>query len=135
MLNTFIKLTRSYESFMARLVQRGAIGDLTFSQFGVLETLYHLGPMCQGDVSGKLLKSCGNITLVLDNLEKRGLVRCDRNPEDRRMLMISLTHTGEELIAQIFPEQARAITVEMSVLTPEEQATLGVLCKKLGKKE
>ena len=131
-LNTFIKFTRGYESMTARLAQSGVLGDLTVSQFGVLEALYHLGSMCQGEISGKLLKSCGNITLVLDNLEKRGLVRRERDPEDRRMVTVSLTQAVEALIAQIFPRQVAAIVAELSCLTPEEQELLGKLCKKLG---
>jgi MarR family 2-MHQ and catechol resistance regulon transcriptional repressor len=134
-LNTFIKFTRAYDSFMSRLAQHGNLEGLTISQFGVLETLHHLGPMCQGEISGKLLKSCGNITMVLDNLEKHGLVRRDRQAEDRRMVTVSLTPVGEELISRIFPQQVAAIVAEMGALTPEEQETFGRLCKKLGKKE
>jgi MarR family transcriptional regulator, 2-MHQ and catechol-resistance regulon repressor len=134
-LNTFIKFTRAYESLTARLAQRGTIGDLTISQFGVLETLLHLGPMCQGEISGKLLKSCGNITMVLDNLEKHGLVRRERQAEDRRLVTVSLTEAGRNLISEIFPRQAAAILEEMSILSPEEQDILGELCRKLGKRE
>lgn len=90
-LNTFIKFTCAANAFEARLYQRGVIEDLTPSQFGILETLFHLGPLCQGEVSSKLLKSTGNITLVLDNLEKRDLVQRVRGTEDRRMVMIYLT--------------------------------------------
>ena len=46
--------------------------------------LLHLGPMHQRELGRKLLKSSGNITLVVDNLEKRGLVRREREREDRR---------------------------------------------------
>lgn len=134
-LNTLIRFTRAYESLTARLAQHDVLEGLTVSQFGVLEALHHLGPMCQGEVSGKLLKSCGNITLVLDNLEKRGLIRRVRQPEDRRMVMISLTDAGEGLISRIFPEQVAAIVTELGILNAEEQQTLGVLCKKLGKKK
>ena len=42
---------------------------MTVSQFGVLEALHHLGPLRQGEISAKLLRSGGNITLVVDNLE------------------------------------------------------------------
>jgi len=132
-LNAFIKLTRAADSLMARLAQRGTLCDLTPSQFGVLESLYHLGPMCQGEVSAKILRSTGNMTLVLDNLEKRGLVRRERNLDDRRMVTISLTEAGREVISRILPRQIAAIVEEMSVLTPEEQATLGRVCRKLGK--
>jgi DNA-binding MarR family transcriptional regulator len=80
-LDTFIKLTRATDSLQARLARRETFGDLTPRQFGVLETLYHLGPMRQGEICAKLLKSGGNITLVVDNLEKRGLVRRQRDSE------------------------------------------------------
>lgn len=134
-LNTIIKLTRSVDAFETRLFGHDAIAGLTSSQFGVLESLYHLGPMCPGTLSQKMLKSTGNMTMVIDNLEKRGLVMRTRSAEDRRMVFISLTPTGQELIARIFPQHVKALLEEMSVLTPEEQETLGRLAKKLGKKE
>ena len=134
-LNTFIKLTRSVNSLMSRLSQRGALGELTVSQFGVLEALYHLGPMCQNELATKILKSSGNMTLVIDNLEKNHLVTRRRNLDDRRMITIHLTEDGEQLIQQVLPEQVAAITAEMSALTPEEQQNLGDLCRKLGNKD
>ena len=131
-LNTFIKLTRSVESLTSRLSQRGTLGELTESQFGVLETLYHLGSMCQNQIAAKILKSSGNLTMVIDNLEKHGLVRRTRDLEDRRKVQVSLTDEGRQLIGQVFPGQVAAITEEMSALTPQEQETLGSLCRKLG---
>ena len=132
-LDTYIKLTRAAESLDARLFRRGVGNDLTPSQFNVLEALYHLGPLCQTEISGKLLKSTGNTTLVIDNLERRGLVRRERAASDRRRATVSLTEAGREVIGHIFPGHVRAIVGEMSILTPEEQETLGRLCRKLGK--
>ena len=132
-LNAFIKLTRAADSLEARLAQRGTLCDTTPSQFGVLESLYHLGPMCQGEVSAKILRSTGNMTLVLDNLEKHGLVRRERDPDDRRKVNIMLTETGREVISRVLPHQIAAIVEEMGVLTPDEQAALGRICRKLGK--
>lgn len=134
-LNTYIKLTRATNSLETRLSDHNAIEKLTPTQFGVLETLYHIGPMCQNEIGAKLLKSSGNMTLVIDNLQKHGLVNRKRNPEDRRMITVSLTETGRDLISRIFPQQVKAITEEMSVLNPEEQEMLGNLCRKLGRKE
>lgn len=134
-LDTFIKLTRAVNSFLYRLHQRGTHPGLTPSQFGVLEALYHLGPMCPSEISTKLLLSTGNITLVLDNLENRGLVKRERNPEDRRYITVSLTESGHKLIAQILPAHVAAITDEMSRLEPAEQEMLSKLCLKLGKPE
>jgi MarR family 2-MHQ and catechol resistance regulon transcriptional repressor len=134
-LNAFIKLTRATESLLGRLSQRDTAGGLTPTQFGVLETLFHLGTLCQGDLSRKLLRSTGNLTLVIDNLEKRGLVRRVRDTQDRRMVMILLTEAGEALIRQVLPGQMASIVAEMSVLSPEEQEALGRLCYKLGTQE
>lgn len=134
-LNTFIKLTRATESLSARLSRCGTLGDLTMSQFGVLEALYHLGPMSQSEIGTKLLKSGGNVTLVVDNLEKRDLVQRERDADDRRVVTVSLTPAGRDLIRRIFPEHVAAIVKEFSVLTPEEQEMLGHLCRKMGKQE
>lgn len=132
-LDTFIKLTRANNSVLARIAQHGTYQDLSVSQFGTLEVLYHLGAMSQTEICGKLLKSGGNTTLVIDNLEKRGLVQRRRDPEDRRVMMVELTEAGLALISSIFPRHAQVVAEEMAVLSPEEQRQLGELCKKLGK--
>jgi len=133
-LDTYIKFTRAANAFESRLFQTRVLEDLSPSQFGVLETLYHLGPLCQGEISAKLLKSTGNVTLVFDNLEKRCLVKRVRDQQDRRMVKIFLTPEGEVLIQHIFPHMVEAITRELNILTAEEQAQLGTLCRKLGRK-
>ena len=134
-LNTFIKLTRATESLLNRLSQRGTQGDLSPSQFGVLETLYHLGSMCQYELASKILKSSGNLTMVIDNLEKRTLVRRVRDTVDRRKVTVVLTDEGRQLISQVLPTHVASITDEMNTLTPQEQITLGEICRKLGTSE
>lgn len=131
-LNTFIKFTRASNAMENRLYQSGVIEDLTQSQFGVLETLHHLGPMCPGELSTKLLKSTGNMTLVIDNLEKNGLVRRVRDADDRRKITIYLTPDGQQLIERIFPKMLKAIVDEFSVLSSVEQDTFGELCRAIG---
>lgn len=134
-LNTYTKLMRASESVTGRVSRKMAEYDLTISQFGVLEALLHKGAMCQRDVAAKILKSTGNITLVIDNLEKQGLVRRERSVEDRRYYSIVLTDTGKEVIEKAFADVEAAIIAEMGVLTDKEQETLGQLCKKLGLRE
>jgi MarR family 2-MHQ and catechol resistance regulon transcriptional repressor len=72
------------------------------------------------------------MTLVIDNLEKRGLVRRERSSEDRRFIRVHLTDEGERLIRRVFPVHADAITRQLAVLTQDEQRALGTLCRKLG---
>ncbi len=134
-LDAWLKLARATDSMGARLLGRDAFGDLTPRQFGVLESLYHLGSMRPGEISAKLFKSGGNITLVLDNLEKNGLVRRQRDSDDRRAVVVSLTEKGRKRIDSIFPGHVADIVEEMSILTAQEQETLGRLCRILGKQE
>lgn len=131
-LSTYVKLMRAAEAVSTRVTRHLAESGLTISQFAVLEALHHLGPLCQRDIAKKILKSTGNITIVIDNLEKRGLVARVRGVEDRRFFTVQLTSDGENLISGIFSPHAEAIVREMGVLTEEEQVELGRLCKKLG---
>ena len=131
-LNTYVKMMRAVESLTARVHRHLSSVGLTVSQFGVLEALYHLGPLSQREIGQKILRSSGNITLVIDNLEKRGLVRRERRSSDRRYFIVHLTDEGTKLIRRIFPPHAAVIANEMNVLSVTEQKTLGKLCKKLG---
>lgn len=131
-LDTFIKLTRCTNSVLARLAERNTIGDLTYSQFAVLEALYHLGPMTQGEVSQKVLKSGSNMTTVIDNLERDGLVRRERDANDRRVIHVHLTEAGAGKLEAVLPGHIAALVEEFSALSASEQETLGALCKKLG---
>jgi len=131
-LNAFIKLMRSVESMNNRLNRHLYEADLTVSQFGVLEVLHHLGPLNQRAIGEKLLKSGGNITMVIDNLEKCGYVKRERDPDDRRAVLIHLTDSGKSFIKVFFPKHLDKIKEEFSVLTEDEKEELGRLCKKLG---
>ncbi len=134
-LSTYVKLMRAAESITNRIHKHLASVDLTHSQFAVLEALHHLGPLYQREIGQKLLRSSGNITMVIDNLEKRGYVIRERKKEDRRFIMVRLTDDGHALISNLFPIHAEKITHEMSALSGKEQQTLAQLCKKLGLKK
>lgn len=131
-LNTYIKLIRAAESLNARVKVSLSDAGLTESQFNILDALLHLGSLSQKDLGNKLLKSGGNITMVVDNLEKRGLVKRERGKEDRRYFTVHLTKQGKQLIEKIFPFQIEAIVNELSVLNESEQAELQRLCKTVG---
>ncbi|MEX2605443.1 MAG: MarR family transcriptional regulator [Gracilimonas sp.] len=133
-LNAFIKLTRASESVNGRLARALSEANLTISQFGALEALLHLGPLNQRELGQKLLKSGGNITLVIDNLQKHALVEKVTDPSDRRAVIISLTKKGRNYIEEIFPQHLQRIKEEFSVLNTEEKEQLANICKKLGKK-
>ena len=131
-LNAFIKLQRSAESVSVR-VHTVLPDGLTITQFGVLESLYHIGPLCQSELAEKLLKSGGNLTLVVDNLEKAGYVLRERDPADRRFVVVKLTPKGQAFISALFPKDDANVTRVMAALSSTELSDLGRLCKKIGR--
>lgn len=131
-LNAFIKLMRGADSLNSRLMPVIEQHGLTFSQFGVLEALYHVGPLCHTELAQKILRSGGNLTLVASNLERNGWVRRVPSPEDKRVRRLTLTPKGKSLIERAFRDHVANLVQQMSALTPAEQEELGRLAKKLG---
>jgi len=109
--------------------------NLTVSQFAVLEAVYHLGPLCQGELVEKILKSNANLTTVVDSLERKKLVRRERSDTDRRRVTVHLTETGEEMIARVFPRHGEVVAREFISLSREEKTTLTAILKKLSVSE
>jgi MarR family 2-MHQ and catechol resistance regulon transcriptional repressor len=131
-LNAFITLVRASEAVTASLHRDLGAKGLTSSQFGVLEALLHLGPMCQGDLAGKLLRSGASTTSVVEGLEKRELVVRQRTREDKRFVRVALTGKGRKLIEAIFPGHAARAARLFGALTADEQEQLRTLCRKVG---
>ncbi len=134
-LNAFINLLRATNSLEARLSKNLDKFNLTTSQFGVLEALYHLGPMSQKEIGKKILKSGGNITKVVDNLEKKSLLIREKNQKDRRFYNIKLTQNGKALIEKIFPDHVKEIVTEFEILTDSELIELRKITRYLGKQQ
>jgi MarR family transcriptional regulator, 2-MHQ and catechol-resistance regulon repressor len=132
-LNAYINLARASNSMIARMARQLEPFRLTMSQFGVLEAVLHLGPMKQRALADKLLCGGANITMVVDHLEERGLVRRERQSGDRRTILVHLTAAGRKLIERVFVAHAAAIAHLMAALSPREQKQLRALCRKVGR--
>jgi MarR family 2-MHQ and catechol resistance regulon transcriptional repressor len=132
-LDAYTKLVRANDSVASVLRPALRRDGLTEGQLGVLEALLHLGPMIQSALAEKLLTSPSNLTTVIDNLERDGMVDRQRSTEDRRRIEVSLTGEGRRHIEEVFPRHAGRITDLMDILDPDEQEELGRLCRKLGR--
>jgi MarR family transcriptional regulator, 2-MHQ and catechol-resistance regulon repressor len=132
-LRTYTQMMRATDAVTTKMHRHLSDHSLTISQFGVLEALYHKGPLCQRDIGLKILKTSGNMTTVIDNLEKRGLVIREKDMNDRRRISLKLTEKGFDLINTIFPIHAKIAEQAFSVMNTTELATFGNLLKKIGK--
>lgn len=129
-LNVFVKLMRATNTATNRVHEHLKEDKLTVSQFGVLEALYHLGPLSQTQLGEKILKSNANLTTVVDSLEKKHHVIRKRDEEDRRKVAVHLTETGRKLIARVFPRHAKAVSLELEFLSKEEKTVLENILRK-----
>jgi MarR family transcriptional regulator, 2-MHQ and catechol-resistance regulon repressor len=119
-LKLWVVLSRAREAIAAHLQGDVTRHGLTLMEFGILEVLYHKGPLLLGEVQRRILVSSGGVTYLVDRLEKKGLVERRACPEDRRARYAALTRQGEALIHDIFPEHAACIELLMSELSAEE---------------
>jgi MarR family 2-MHQ and catechol resistance regulon transcriptional repressor len=131
-LRLWIALARCYATYARAVSSKVQEYGLTTPQFGILEALYHLGPLSLGELADKLLVTGGNVTYVMDRLEEQGLVYRDRSPDDRRVIQAKLTAKGRDLIARVFPGHGEYIEALSSHLSGGEQDSLRGLLKKLG---
>lgn len=131
-LKLFVVLARAQRAINERVEASLAPHHLTLTEFGILEALYHKGPLLLGEVRIKILVSSGGITFLMDKLVQRGLVERQPCVSDRRARYAALTRKGETLMAQIFPPHADAIRDAMAGLSRTEQKQATALLKQLG---
>jgi MarR family transcriptional regulator, 2-MHQ and catechol-resistance regulon repressor len=130
-ISAFTCLLRSANIISHEVHKTLAPHNLTVSQFGVLEALHRIGPLYQRDLAEQILKTTGNITTVIDNLEKRKLVKRVREMKDRRYFQVVMTPEGEQLIKKIYPVHVKRVDMIMGKLGKEEQEELQGICQKL----
>lgn len=131
-LRLWVILSRAHSAIAAHATADVARHGLTLAEFAILEALYHRGPMLLGEVQRRILVSSGGITFLVDRLTAKGLVERRTCEADRRARYAALTDRGEELVAEIFPEHAAAVTRAMSALPSDEQHGIADALRVLG---
>ena len=110
-----IRLGGILDRELARLSQAYGISA---GQFQVLAALRRRYPQTASpsDLSRIAILTTGTMTVLLDRLEEKGLVRRLRDPNDRRRLEVELTPAGKDLIDRALEERVarlRALTAGM----------------------
>ncbi len=131
-LDLWIVLARAFEAVRSQAEIDIRQYGLTPSEFGVLEALYHKGPMSLTELQQKILVTSGGMTYLIDQLEKKGHVTRKTAPTDRRACLASLSSKGRKLIARIFPPHAKKLEQILAGLSRAEQKTARTLLRQLG---
>ena len=99
---------------------------LTSSQSSVMRNLLKYGPTSSAGLSRMLYVTPSNITGVIDRLEKKTLVERVRKVGDRRVALIRLTESGEELSRNLPDPIEERFIAELADLEPEHVQLLGM---------
>ena len=131
---TIFSLISTYDAFFSHFSRRMARYSLTIPGFNVLMILAHGDNRKSGyamhAIGELLLASRANITGLVDSLEKKGLVRREEDPGDRRSKLVRITPQGDRLLKKILPGHLRAVHRVAGVLNAREIDRLcGLLAK------
>lgn len=132
-LKLLVTFSRCYASVNKRIYPYMKNQGVTEAQFSVLELLYHRGEFTIKEVIEKTFSSGGTMTVIINNLEKEGLVIKKRSEKDRRVFIIKISQKGTELMEEVFDKHLENLKKAFGVLTEAEQMIMIELLKKLGK--
>ncbi len=68
---------------------------LTGPQLLVMQQVANHGRPTAGVIAGEISLSQPTVTSIIDRLERKGLLKRERNQQDKRKVMLSLTDAGE----------------------------------------
>lgn len=131
-LRIWLKLHRCYMSVLTVSGTSLREYKLSEAQFGVLDYLVSRGSSKIGVLCSKMMVSGGNMTLILDNLEKNGNIRRVHSRDDRRAIIVEITEKGEKLYAKVLDAYSQTMASVLSVLDEKEQESFSSSLKKLG---
>ncbi|MFC4778025.1 MarR family winged helix-turn-helix transcriptional regulator [Paenibacillus sp. GCM10023252] len=99
-------------------------GNLSFSQFKIIFRLHCNGPQKVSELAQSLNITSGAVTGAVDKLLSGGYVSRERAEDDRRVVYITLSEPGREMIESVLVEQKEAITDFFGGLPDEDMEHL-----------
>jgi DNA-binding MarR family transcriptional regulator len=81
-------------------------------------------PLSPNNIADRLIISRASVTSLLDSLEKRGFVKRQPHPTDRRMILVELTDSDRQVANRFRPVVHQHQKVWLSGLNEKEQEQL-----------
>ncbi|WP_375091203.1 MarR family winged helix-turn-helix transcriptional regulator [Peribacillus sp. RS7] len=108
--------------------------NLSITEFSVLEVLYNKGKQTIQQIGNRILISSGSMTYVIDKLEQRGLLNRIPCPDDRRVIHVTLTDDGNDIMEKILPKHHKLVDYIFDSLNNSEVEILDELLRKVSKR-
>jgi DNA-binding MarR family transcriptional regulator len=125
---SWLRLARVYHKIDSASARHFQAHGLTTAQFDTLAQIGTHDGITQQELAGALLVTKGNVSQLVDRMERQGLVRrCQAG----RTNTLHLTDTGRRLFAETVPAQEALIAELFAPLTADQQSQLLALLRKL----
>lgn len=131
-LKLYVVLSKAMRSVNQKVEEEIKKLGLNPSEFGVMEVLYHKGPMPVQKVAQKILISSSRIAYTVKVLEQKDYLQREKCQKDGRVVYLSLTKEGQALMDELFVMHQRDLYKIFSVLDDQEKKEMIRLAKKLG---
>lgn len=132
-LSTWVELMKAFSKIRSLEMELIEANGLTIGQFSLLELLYHRGSQSVGAATTLAMSTPGNMTVVVKNLAKQGMIVVDKDPNDKRVSTLSISEKGSALMKNLFPEHSKRIDRFLSGLDNDEKEVVKKLLRKLNK--
>jgi DNA-binding MarR family transcriptional regulator len=128
---TMLNLLRTHDRFQLRFARLFRGHGLTSSQYNVLRTLRGEGrPMPCLEIADRMVAAVPAITGLIDRLEALGLATRERSTRDRRVVYVTITASGLELLKALDQPVKDLHQTLIGHLSPDELRELGRLLEK-----
>jgi len=107
--------------------------DVTSEQWVVLNRLWEEDGVTQKDLAERTAKDQPNTGRILDKLEKKGLISRHPDGQDRRMLIVFLTHKGGELKNELIPLAVEVLNRAQRDIRDDEIKALRMILEKISR--
>ena len=104
---------------------------ITTPQFNALLALREEPDMTMGDLCEKLFLACSTATDLIDRMEKNGFLERNRDTEDRRVIRLSISDKGQQVIKEVIVARRRYVASMLERLGESEIDQLGASLEKL----
>lgn len=105
--------------------------EITNPQFNALLTLREHPDITMGELCEKLFLACSTATDLIDRLEKNGYLERRRDPQDRRVIRLSISDKGRHVISEVIAARRRYVASILKQLSQEEIDRLAESLEKL----
>jgi MarR family transcriptional regulator, 2-MHQ and catechol-resistance regulon repressor len=127
----FLLIMQTSKAIQDRIRDEMSKNNLSVTEFSVLEVLYYKEKQTIQQIGSRILISSGSMTYVIDKLEKRGLIQRNDCLNDRRVIHVTLTDEGKELMLEIMPKHQQLVDFIFDALNPDETETIIHLLEKV----